>query len=59
VCVRHADVIDRYFDLFPEWGRSEELRYEAALLIDEAARLIRDSQGLRSDPWDGRGWCTD
>lgn len=54
VCVPHAEVLDRYFRLFPERIRSEVLRYEAAHLVKEAERLVGESQDLRSDHWDDR-----
>ena len=48
VCLSHAEVIDRYFKLYPERIRSQELVYEAAHLIKEAERLIGESQDLRA-----------
>ena len=59
VCLRHAEVIDRYCALFPEWARSEALRDEAAHLIKEAECLIRESQDRRFDLQDDQGWPTD
>lgn len=38
VCLSHAEVIDRYFALYPERIRSQDLLYQAAHLIKEAER---------------------
>ena len=56
VCSSHAEVIDRFAVLFPEWMRSEGLRDRAAQLVKEAERVIGESQDLRSDHRDDQGW---
>ncbi len=59
VCGSHAEVIDRFAVLFPEWIRSEELRYQAAHLLKEAERLVGESQDLRCDHREDQGWQAD
>ena len=59
VCLPHAEVLDRFFKLFPELVRSQELRYQAAQLIKEAERVLDESQDLRSDRPGDQSWRTD